>query len=129
MQAGAMPTWIVQKYVTANGKCPIDKWLSALTAKDKIRLRTAVENMERVEKLPPRTIEKYKTTETFQMKVKGDNKQLRPFGVQTPGNKFVLLSGGIEKGGAIPQPDIDRAERLRKEFENGKGSVKGYFED
>lgn len=124
-----MATWIVQKYVTANRKCPIDRWLASLTAKDRIRLRVAIEAMERVEKLPSRTIEKYKTTQAFQMKVKGDNKQLRPFGVQMPGNKFVLLSGAIEKDDAIPQPDIDRAEKLRKEHKDGKGDVKGYFED
>lgn len=80
--------------------------------------------------MAPNTIEKYKKTDVFELKQKGDNKQLRPLGIIKPGavNTFLLLSGGIEKDGRIPQADLDRAERLRKEFLKGDGSVKGFFE-
>ena len=122
-----MPTWTVQKYVTDNGNCPMDKWLAGLTPKDRIRFRAEVEAIERVAKIPGRKIEKYKGTEVFEFRVKGDNKQLRPFGVLKSGRRFILLSGGIEKGNAIPKADIDRAERLRKELEDDKGTVESFY--
>jgi hypothetical protein len=128
----AMPTWTVEKYIQANGNCPIDKWKQKeLTAKDRVRLVVRIEEVERVEHLAPNTIEKYKATNIFELKQKGDNKQLRPLGIIKPGvvNTFLLLSGGIEKDGKIPQSDLDRAERLRKEFLKGNGSVKSFFED
>lgn len=126
-----MPTWTVEKYVRENGNCPIDKWRSKdLTAKDRVRLNVKVENIERVEELAPNTIEKYTGTDLFEMKQKGDNKQLRPLGIIKPGatNTFLLLSGGIEKDDKIPANDLKRAETLRKEFLKGEGRVQGYFE-
>lgn len=127
-----MPTWTVEKYVRGNGNCPIDKWRRKdLTAKDRARLIAKVESIERVEELAPNTIEKYTGTELFEVKQKGDNKQLRPLGIIKLGavNTFLLLSGGIEKDGSIPVNDVNRAETLRNEFLRGEGSVKGYFED
>jgi len=127
-----MPVWTVEKYVTANGICPTDKWKNKdLTVKDRIRLSTRVQAIERMEKLPPNAIEKYKGTKLFELKEKGDNKQLRPLGIIKPKavNIFLMLSGGIEKDGVIPKKDLERAKTLRKEFVKGNGSVKGYFED
>lgn len=128
-----MPSWTVEKFVRANGNCPIDKWKKKeLTTKDRIRLQVKIEDVERVEDLPPNTIEKYVGTNLFELKQKGDNKQLRPLGIIKPPpavKTFLLLGGGIEKDGEIPKADLDAAERLRKEFERGEGSVKDFFED
>lgn len=92
-----------------------------------MRLRVEIEDMERVEKLKPNTVEKYTGTQLYELKAKGDNKQLRPFGIMQPNLTFVLLSGAIEKGGTIPKSDINKAEALRNEFLKGKGSVKDYL--
>lgn len=124
-----MPTWTVEKYVASNGNCPIDKWKKGLTPKDRARLDAKVESIERTADLPPNTVEKYTGTELYELKVLGDKKQLRPFGVMQPGKRFVLLSGAIEKGGLIPPADRKRAERLRKDLEKSVGRVKGYAED
>ena len=127
-----MPAWTVEKFIRANGNCPIDKWKrKELTVIDRMRLQVKIEGVERVDDLPPNTIEKYKGTELFELKQKGDNKQLRPLGIIKPNaNKtFLLLGGGIEKDDVIPARDLDAAEVLRQEFLKGHGSVKGYFED
>jgi hypothetical protein len=127
-----MPTWTVEKFVRANGNCPIDKWKQKdLTKKDRIRLGARIEAIERMEELPPNIIEKYKGTELFELKQRGDNKQLRPLGILKPGRikTFLLLSGGIEKDGQIPRGSLEAAESLRVEFLRGDGCAKGYFED
>lgn len=127
-----MPAWTVEKFIRANGNCPIDKWKrKELTVIDRMRLQVKIEGVERVDDLPPNTIEKYKGTELFELKQKGDNKQLRPLGIIKPNatNTFLLLGGGIEKDDVIPARDLDAAEVLRQEFLKGHGSVKGYFED
>jgi hypothetical protein len=67
-----MPTWTVEKFVRANGNCPIDKWKQKdLTKKDRIRLGARIEAIERMEELPPNIIEKYKGNRAIRVKAEG----------------------------------------------------------
>jgi predicted type IV restriction endonuclease len=125
-----MPTWKVKKYRGANGRCPIDEWRDskALTVKDQARMDALLETIEQVERIPPETVKKYETTQLYEVKIRGDRKQLRPLAVKRGKTmELILLSGAIEKGGSIPKGDIKRADNIRNNLEKGLGSVEEYF--
>lgn len=125
-----MSTWRVFKYVTEDGKCPIDKWLESrsLTDKDRAKLEAKISKLETTAVIPPDTVKKYKTTDLYELKVRGDNKQLRPLCIKDNDKKIILLCGVIKKG-QISKNDLSKAEKIKTNYERGKGYAHPYYED
>lgn len=128
-----MASWTVHKYVTESGRCPFDKWTSskAVTTKDKAALDAKVDTIEQIQStvLPPETLKRYKKTGLYELKVRGDKKQLRPLAAVQDGQIIILLCGAIEKGGKIPDGDIEQAENLADALRKRRGTLKDYYED
>ena len=126
-----MGTWTVLRYFRSTDDCPFEKWKqsTALTAKDRARIDSKVSTIEQLEKLPPETFKKYKTTDLYELKVRGDKKQLRPLCAPPNGKVILILCGSIEKGSKLPHGDLDKAENLVKLHKNGVGFVRRYYED
>lgn len=125
-----MATWKVQKFVTAAGKCPVQKWLAGLSDTDLANVDTTVEAIEAAETIPPETVKKYKGFDFYEVKIPSDKKALRPFAVKNGQRReVILLSGAIKKGGKIPPGDEMAARNLAKKWKAGEGSVKDYWED
>jgi hypothetical protein len=125
-----MATWVVRKYVTAAGKCPIEKWISGLTDTDRASIDTTVEAIEATEMIPPETIKKYQGQDFYEVKIPSAKKALRPFAVKDGGKKeVILLSGAIKKGGKIPPGDVLTARQLERKWKGGEGHVKDYWEN
>lgn len=120
----------MEKYVNSNGRCHIDMWLksSRLTKRDRAKLDGRITKIEAaLTTIPAEWVKKYRTTRLFEIKVKGDSKQLRPLCVKRPDKRIILLCGAIEKDSKIPQGILDRAEQLFVEFEKGLGHVERYY--
>lgn len=130
-----MGTWIVKKFVRANGSCPIDEWFGSkkLTAKDRGAVDgviLAIEATATNALFPPEKFKKYKGTDLYEVKAKGPGKQLRPL-AEKDGKKheIVLLWGSIEKDDKLDGGDVGKAQNLAAEWKAGNGSVKDYWED
>jgi hypothetical protein len=129
-----MATWTVRKYVKANGRCPIDEWRESkkLTAKDRGAIDgviLAIEATATNALFPPEKFKKYHGTELYEVKAKGPGKQLRPLAEKDANGEIVLFWGSIEKDGELEGGDVAKAQNLAKDWKDGKGSVKDYWED
>jgi hypothetical protein len=126
-----MAKWRVYKYVKENDKCPFDEWYDAraLTDKDRAKLDARVNSVESLETIPPEWVKKYRTTEFYELKVKGDKKQLRPLCIKLPDKKILLMCGAVEKGGKIPKGDLTKAQNLINDYTKDLGNAQPYYED
>ena len=125
-----MVAWTVWKYVREGGRCPLDDWLgsNAVTNGDRARFDSKVITLDGIDKdMPPDFVKMYKSTRLHEMKIRAQGKQLRPLCVKYPDRRIIILCGAIEKDWKIPQGDLDKAENLLVDFENGRGHVVRYF--
>lgn len=114
-----------------NGRCPLDEWLTSksVTNEDKNRLDARVDAIEGVEgELPHDWLKPYKTTTLHELKVRAKGKQLRPL-CRLNGRKIEILCGAFERDGEIPRSDLDKAEALKLNLEEGNGSLVRYQQD
>lgn len=125
-----MVAWTVWKYVKESGRCPFDDWVlsNVVTKSDKARLDGKIVTIDGIDKdMPPDFVKMYKGTPFHEVKVRADGKQLRPLCVVHPERRIIILCGAIEKDWKIPKGDLERAENLLVDLENGRGSIVRYF--
>jgi hypothetical protein len=127
-----MVAWTVWKFVKDGGRCPLDEWVLSndVTSQDKAKLDAKIDVIQGLSgPLPPEFLKMYQGTRLHELKVRAMGKQLRPLCCVIPERKIVVLCGAIEKGGRSPRGDLQRAENLLIELQNGSGNVVGYYQD
>jgi hypothetical protein len=111
-----MPRCRFCDYVELDGTNPVREWLDSLSDDDQARIDGRLFTMEGLEiaQWSEKWVSKYKTTELFELRIKG-SVQFRPLGVYWGAGRFVILAHAIEKGGKLKRSDVQRAEdRLAK---------------
>lgn len=103
-----------------NGHNRIREWLDTLSPGDQERINTRLRTMEQLDQQlwSDKWIKDYKTTELFELRIKG-SVQFRPLGRYDGAGRFVILGPAVEKGGKLKPGDVgtaeSRSERLRKD--------------
>jgi hypothetical protein len=126
-----MPQWVVRDYISAQGRNVIQEWMAKdLTPKDRQRLNERLAEIETrrsdKDELPPEWLKKYHSAPgLFEVKVKGDRKELRPLSIKR-GGEIVLLAGAIKKG-KISEGDVKKAQNNMENLKKGIGHVEDHF--
>lgn len=128
-----MANWVVMKYVKANGRCPVDDWRSSkrLTEIDRAAIDAFVDDLEAVQagRQPPEKLKRYKgTSNLYEMKIRGDRKQLRPLCIVDDETRVIMLIGTVKKS-QILSGEVESAEKLAERWSSGNGTAKPYRED
>lgn len=110
--------WTFWDYIDRNGKNEIHEWLNSrvVSKKAKAKINARIAAMRGMTVFPDGWISAYNGWDgLYEMRIGCHGVQYRPFGSYGPHRRqFSFLVGSIEKGGVIPQSDLQRADERRK---------------
>jgi len=112
----ATALWTFFDYIEVNGTNPFARWIKGLPDDACAAVDDRLLQMESLKKWPEKWASIYRGREKIiELRIPFNRVQYRPLGMYSPHVRsgFVLLAGGIEKGGKIPKADLDTAERRR----------------
>lgn len=113
----------VDWYVGPNGKAPVKDFLDGLGKKARAKVLGRIELLERYGPQLGMPYSRYLDDGIFELRVSQDGEALRVLYFFVVGEKVVLTSGFTKKSQKTPRREIERAKRMRADWEAQHGRV------
>ncbi len=113
--------WVVEYYKKENGNIPVLEYLLSLNAKMRAKAFSEIELLEKhgneLKEPYVKAIRGVKYKGIFELRIKFASDISRIFYFCYHGKKYVLLHGFNKKSDKIPQRELERALRYKKDYE------------
>lgn len=103
-------------YRTENGKCPIEDFLDSLTAKQAKKVTWVMSLVESLDRVPTQYFKKLESTDDiWEIRAEVGRDAFRLLGFIHKGKFVVLTNGFSKKSQKTPIPEIELAERRKRD--------------
>lgn len=117
----------IKKYVKADESCPFQEWYDGLGAKDRAAVSSKISMIEQIDGNVSENYLKKLGGDIWEIRAKGTTWH-RPLCVMRKGDLIILL-GVSKKAKKVKKAELQTAERLAKELNDGQGKTKYWSED
>ena len=106
----------IEFYATNTGTVPTEEFLDTLSDNAVQKIIAVMELAETERIVPTRFFKKLSGTELYELRVRWESNIYRLLCFFDRNSKVVITHGFVKKAQKTPQPEIQRAERFRKDY-------------
>ena len=111
--------WAIETFEDAQGRRPVSEWIRGLDAKDRARIRRALDLLQAYGAQLRMPYARHLRGKLFELRVASGRRAYRVLYFAATGRRFILLHGFVKATAKTPERELEIAERRMAEYLEG----------